>query len=56
MDQTEQFVRASLNGDAVEAGGTFDALMRAKIAGQIDALRAETAARLVGGSGSEEAE
>ena len=47
MSDTTDFVTASLNGDAVAAGASFDTLMRDRIASQIDTLRQTTAANLV---------
>jgi hypothetical protein len=54
MSETIDFVTASLNGDAVAAGASFDTLMRAKIANQIDNLRQTTAANLVATPGADD--
>ncbi len=43
---TTDFVRQSLEGNAVEAQETFNALMQSRLAGKIDAYRQTTAAGL----------
>lgn len=47
MSSNEDFVRASLNGDAVEAQNHFNSLLNARVADKIDAMRSDVAANLV---------
>ena len=56
MSDTQDFVRASLNGDAVNASASFDSLMRNRIATSVDSLRQTTAANLVATSGADDEE
>jgi hypothetical protein len=46
MSDTQDFVRHSLEGNAVEAQDTFHNLMKARIAAKLDQTRQTTAAAL----------